>query len=230
MQTLVFLLDVDNTLLDNDAIKEDWHEQLQVALGPKLTRRFWEMYEQVRNERGIVDIPLALSRLREQTPSTELDEQTYQSVHAIFDNYPFYKRLYPYAIETLEYLSTMGLTVIVSDGDMVFQAEKIIKSKLAEAVEGRVLLFMHKQEHLDEIMRAYPADHYVMIDDHPQILHDSKKIMRDRLTTVFVKQGHYASSQLPQGFVPDLTVPHIGDLRNYNRDQFLQTFPSRGDL
>ena len=221
MQTLVFLLDVDNTLLDNDAIKEDWHEQLQVALGPKLTRRFWEMYEQVRKERGIVDIPLALSRLREHTPSTELDEQTYQSVHAIFDNYPFYKRLYPYAIETLEYLSTMGLTVIVSDGDMVFQAEKIIKSKLAEAVEGRVLLFMHKQEHLDEILRAYPADHYVMIDDHPQILHDSKRIMRDRLTTVFVKQGHYASSQLPQGFVPDLTISHIGDLRNYSREQFL---------
>lgn len=229
MQTLVFLLDVDNTLLDNDSIKEDWNKQLQVALGPKLSRRFWEIYEQVRKERGIVDIPLALSRLREQTPSTELDEQTYQYVHSIFDNYPFYKRLYPYAIETLDYLRTMGLTVIVSDGDMVFQAEKIIKSQLAEAVEGRVLLFAHKQEYLDEIMRTYPADHYVMIDDHPQILHDSKKIMRDRLTTIFVKQGHYATSQLPQGFVPDLTVSHIGDLRNYSREQFLQVFPSRGD-
>ncbi len=131
MQTLVFLLDVDNTLLDNDSIKEDWNKQLQVALGPKLSRRYWEIYEQVRKERGIVDIPLALSRLREQTPSTELDEQTYQYVHSIFDNYPFYKRLYPYAIETLDYLRTMGLTVIVSDGDMVFQAEKIIKSQLA---------------------------------------------------------------------------------------------------
>ena len=221
MQTLVFLIDVDNTLLDNDAIKADWDKQLQVELGPKLTRRFWEIYEQVRKEREIVDIPLALSRLREQTPSTELDEQTYQHVHSLFDNYPFHKRLYPYAIETLEHLRTMGLTVIISDGDLVFQAEKITRSLLAQAVEGRVLLFTHKQEHLDEIMRAYPADHYVMIDDNPQILHASKQIMRDRLTTVFVMQGHYATSQLPEDFVPDLTVPHIGDLRNYRKEQLL---------
>jgi FMN phosphatase YigB (HAD superfamily) len=222
MQTLVFLIDVDNTLLDNDAIKADWDKQLQVELGPKLTRRFWEIYEQVRKEREIVDIPLALSRLREQTPSTELDEQTYQRVHSLFDNYPFHERLYPYAIETLEHLRTMGLTVIISDGDLVFQAEKITRSHLAEAVEGRVLLFTHKQEHLDEIMQAYPADHYVMIDDNPQILHASKQIMRDRLTTVFVAQGHYANSgQLPEGFVPDLTVSHIGDLRNYRKEQFL---------
>ncbi|MFL5703547.1 MAG: HAD family hydrolase, partial [Ktedonobacteraceae bacterium] len=94
-------------------------------------------------------------------------------------------------------------------------------SHLAEAVEGRVLLFTHKDEHLDEIMRAYPGDHYVMIDDHPQILHDSKQIMRDRLTTVFVKQGHYASGQLPEGLAPDLTVQHIGDLRNYRKEQLL---------
>ena len=116
----------------------------------------------------------------------------------------------------------MGATVIVSDGDLVFQAVKIIKSHLAEAVEGRVLLFTHKQEHLDEIMRAYAADHYVMVDDHPQILSDSKRIMRDRLTTVFVKQGHYAADGLPEGFVPDLTLPHTGDLRNYQREQLLQ--------
>ena len=106
--------------------------------------------------------------------------------------------------------------------DLVFQTEKISKSHLAEAVEGRVLLFIRKQEHLDEIMRAYPADHYVMVDDHPQILSDSKRIMKDRLTTVFVKQGHYAADGLPEGFVPDLTLPHIGDLRNYQREQLLQ--------
>jgi hypothetical protein len=116
----------------------------------------------------------------------------------------------------------MGLTVIASDGDLVFQAEKIIKSHLAEVVEGRVLLFTHKQEHLDEIMQAYPADHYVMVDDHSHILCDSKRIMGDRLTTVFVKQGHYAASELPEGFVPDLTLTHIGDLRNYHREQLLQ--------
>ena len=218
----MFLLDVDNTLLDNDAIKKDWDEQLQVELGPTLTTRFWELYEQVRKERGVVDIPLALSRLREQTPSTELDEQLYQHVRSLFFDYPFYTRLYPYTIETLEHLRTMGLTVIVSDGDLVFQTEKIIKSHLAEAVEGRVLLFTHKQEHLDEIMRAYPADHYEMVDEHPQILCDSKRIMRGRLTTVFVKQGHNAAAGLPEGVVPDLTLLHIGDLRNYQREQLLQ--------
>src|SRR5881398_3806620 len=104
MQPLVFLLDVDNTLLDNDAIKKDWDEQLQVELGPKLTTRFWEIYEQVRREREVVDIPLALSRLREEVPIREMDEQTYQRVRALFEDYPFYKKLYPDAIKTLEYL------------------------------------------------------------------------------------------------------------------------------
>jgi FMN phosphatase YigB (HAD superfamily) len=224
MQTLVFLLDVDNTLLDNDAVKEDWNQQLQVKLGHKLTARFWVIYEQVRKEKGVVDIPLALSKLYEQTPRTELDEQTYQRIRALFEHYPFYKRLYPYAIQTLEHLRLMGLTVIISDGDPVFQAEKIIKSRLAEAVEGRVLLFTHKQEHLDEVMQTYPADHYVMIDDNPRILRDSKQIMGDNLTAVFVVQGHYAANPPPEGFVPDLTVPHIGELRNYSREQMLSTY------
>ena len=221
MRTLVFLLDVDNTLLDNDAVKKDWDEQLRAVVGTKLTTRFWQLYEQVRKERGVVDIPLALSRLREQTPSSEMDEPTYRCVQALFENYPFYKRLYPHAIETLKHLRTMGLTVIVSDGDPFFQAEKIVKSGLAEAVEWRFLLFEHKQEHLDEITRAYPADHYVMIDDNPRILHDSRRVMQDRLTTVFVVQGHYATDPLPEGFSPDLTVLHIGDLRNYSKEQLL---------
>jgi len=219
MQTLVLLLDVDNTLLDNDAIKADWDEQLRGELGDTLAERFWEIYEEVRGERGVVDIPLTLSRLREQTPS--LDEQTYRYIRSLFFDYPFYKRLYPNVMETLEYLRTMGLTVIVSDGDLVFQVEKITKSHLVEAVAGRVLIFTHKQEHLDEITGANPADHYAMVDDSPHILHASKQIMRDRLTTVFVVQGHYATGQPPEGFMPDLTVPHIGDLRNYHREQLL---------
>jgi hypothetical protein len=221
MQTLVFLLDVDNTLLDNDQIKEDWNTHLQVELGPGLTAKFWDIYEQVRKERGVVDIPLSLARLREQAPITELDEQTYQHVCSLFENYPFYQRLYPHTIETLQHLRTLGVTAIVSDGDLFFQAEKIVSSDLAEMVEGRVLLFTHKQEHIDEIVRAYPANLYVMIDDKPQILQDSKKILGNRLTTVFVVQGKYATGQLPDGFAPDITVPHIGDLRSYSQEQFL---------
>ncbi|HEU5227908.1 MAG TPA: hypothetical protein VFU49_08870, partial [Ktedonobacteraceae bacterium] len=172
-KTLVFWLDVDNTLLSNDDVKEDLDQHLQVELGPTLTRRFWEIYEQVRKEKDVVDIPLALARLREETPLSAMDEQTYRHVHSIFDNYPFYDRLYPHTLETLQHLRTLGLTVIVSDGDLCFQAEKIVNSSLAEAVEGRVLLFIHKQQHLDEIMQRYPADHYVMIDDKPDILQDA---------------------------------------------------------
>jgi FMN phosphatase YigB (HAD superfamily) len=220
MTTLAFLLDVDNTLLANDRIKQDFDAYIQVELGPALAKRFWDIYEQVRQERSVVDIPLALTRLREQVPQSEMDDHTYEHVRSIFDNYPFYKALYPHALSALRYLSTLGTTVIVSDGDMIFQAEKIVNSNLADAVDGRVLLYIHKQEHLDEVVKEYPADHYVMIDDKPQILVDSKAIMGDHLTTVFVEQGKYAQ-QKPEPFHPDLTVPHIGDLCTFTAEQFL---------
>ena len=222
MPTLVFFIDVDNTLIDNDKVKEDLDAHLQAELGPALTARFWDLYEQARKEEGVVDIPAALRRLREQTPLAELDEQTFLHVESIFDNYPFFQALYPHAIETLQHLSTIGLTVIVSDGDKFFQAEKIFNSDLADIVEGRVLLYVHKQQHLDEMMKLYPADHYAMIDDKPQILADSKAIMEDRLTTVFVKQGKYAAGELPANFTPDISVLHIGDLRSYTAEQFLR--------
>jgi FMN phosphatase YigB (HAD superfamily) len=219
MPALVFLLDVDNTLIANDDVKEDLDEHIQVQLGEKLAARYWELYEQARKQEGVVDIPLALKWLREQTPLSEMDEETYAHVHSIFDNYPFFNKLYPYALETLQHLRTLGVTVIVSDGDMFFQPEKIFRSELAEAVEGRVLIYTHKQEHLDEIMRLYAADHYVMIDDKPDILADSKPLMGAKLTTVFVKQGHYASEIVPN-FSPDITVLHIGDLRTFTAQQF----------
>jgi hypothetical protein len=223
MTALVFWIDVDNTLLDNDSVKANLDRKMEVEIGPKLTARYWEIYEQVRKERDVVDIPLALRRLREETPLSEMDEYTYRHLYSLVENYPFYQARYPYTLETLRYLSTFGLTVIVSDGDMVYQAEKIVNSDLAEAVEGRVLLYIHKQEHLDEIMQRYPGDHYAIIDDKPQILYDTKKALGDRLTTVFVKQGKYAAEPLPEHFMPDIAVFHIGDLRNYTAEQFLTT-------
>jgi FMN phosphatase YigB (HAD superfamily) len=219
--TLVFLIDVDNTLINNDFIKSDWDKHLKVVMGEKLTTRFWELYERAREESGVVDIPLTLKWLREETPLSELDEQTYLHVHSLFDNYPFFNALYPHALETLRYLRTLGLTVIVSDGDMYFQAEKIFLSDLAETVEGHVLIYTHKQEHLQEVIKLYPADHYAMIDDKPQILADSKLILGNSLTTVFVQQGKYAAEQKTDNFTPDISVQHIGDLRNYKADQFL---------
>jgi FMN phosphatase YigB (HAD superfamily) len=221
MPTLVFLIDVDNTLIDNDFVKRDLDEHLKVQMGETLTNRFWELYEKTREEGDVISIPLALKWLREQTPLSELDELTYQHVHSLFDNYPFFNALYPHTLETLRYLSTIGQTVILSDGDVYFQAEKIFNSDIAETVEGRVLLYTHKQEHLQEIMELYPADHYVMIDDKPEILADSKLIAGDKLTTVFVKQGKYAAGSKPKNFQPSISVQHIGDLRRYSREQFL---------
>jgi hypothetical protein len=220
MPRLVFWIDVDNTLIANDEVKKDLDAHLQVEIGPALTARFWDLYEQARQESGVVDIPLALKRLREQTPPAQLDEQTFAHVTSIFNNYPFFQALYPHVLETLQHLYTLGLTVIVSDGDQFFQAEKIFNSDLAEVVEGRVLLYVHKQQHLDEIMQQYPGDHYAMIDDKPDILADAKAILGDRLTTVFVKQGKYAAAQLPVNFTPDISVLHIGDLRTYSAQQF----------
>jgi FMN phosphatase YigB (HAD superfamily) len=221
MPNLVFLIDVDNTLIDNDFVKSDLEAHIKVQMGETLNNRFWDLYERAREERGVVDIPLALKWLREQTPLSELDEQTYVHVHSLFDNYPFFNALYPHALETLRYLNTLGLTVIVSDGDLSFQAEKIFNSDIAETVEGRVMLYTHKQEHLDEILEQYPADHYAMIDDKPEILNDSKMIWGDKVTTVFVKQGKYAAGSKPENFQPDISVQHIGDLRRYSREQFL---------
>jgi FMN phosphatase YigB (HAD superfamily) len=219
---LAFLLDVDNTLLDNDRVKENLDQHLRVEMGEIITQRFWELYEQVRREQSVIDIPLALQRLRASTPVEQLDEQTYLHVHSLFDNYPFFQNLYPHVLETLHTLRTLGLTIIVSDGDRYFQAEKIVNSHLAEAVEGRVLIYIHKQQHLQEILQRYPAEHYVMIDDKAQILADSKAILGKRLTTVWVQQGKYALEHLPAHFSPDISVEHIGDLRTLAAEQFWQ--------
>ncbi len=221
MPTLVFLIDVDNTLIDNDFVKSDLDEHIKVQMGETVTSRFWELYERAREESGVVNIPLALKWLREKTPLSELDEQTYLHVHSLFDNYPFFSVLYPHSLETLRYLRTLGLTVIVSDGDFYFQAEKIFNSAIAETVEGRVLLYIHKQEHLQEIMKQYPADHYAMIDDKPQILAESKLLLGNKLTTIFVQQGKYAADLKPDNFTPDMIVQHIGDIRSYSAEQFL---------
>ena len=221
MPTLVFLIDVDNTLIDNDFVKSDLDEHIKVQMGETVTNRYWELYEKTREHGDVINIPLALKWLREQTSLSELDEQTYLHVHSLFDNYPFFNALYPHTLETLHYLRTLGITVILSDGDLYFQAEKIFNSDIAETVEGRVLLYTHKQEHLHEIMQQYPADQYAMIDDKPEILAESKLILGNKLTTVFVQQGKYAAGPKPENFHPDISVQHFGDLRSYSAEQFL---------
>lgn len=223
MPTLVFWIDVDNTLLNNDEVKKAQENVLQVSLGPELTQRYWDTYEAVRKDEGLVDIPQTLERFHAEVPSTEMDDFTYQHVKSVFVNYPFPQNLYPQALETLRYLGTLGTTVIVSDGDLYYQAGKIFESNIASTVDGRVLLYVHKQQHLKEIEQEYPADHVVCIDDKPTILADIKKLLGAKSTTVFVRQGKYAQEAFPEGFTPDITVEHIADLQHLSKSHFLGT-------
>ncbi|RAQ94505.1 hypothetical protein A4R35_03095 [Thermogemmatispora tikiterensis] len=223
MPALVFWIDVDNTLLNNDHVKAELESELRAVLGEVLTERFWSLYEAVRHERGVVDIPQALARLRAQTPLQELPEVTFRHACALFEQYPFAAALYPEARETLEHLSRLGLTVIVSDGDHLFQAEKIVNSHLAEAVGGRVLIYDHKERHLEETMGRYPGEHYVAIDDRLDLLAACKSQLGERLTTVFVHQGRHAEEglQRPGHYQADRSVEAIGELRRYEAADFL---------
>jgi FMN phosphatase YigB (HAD superfamily) len=221
MPTLAFWVDVDNTLLDNDLVKKTEDQFLQTEVGPELAQRYWDYYESVRKERGLVDIPLTLTRFRENTSLDEMSQKTYLSIYKLIMQYPFQQSLYPQARETLQRLGTLGTTAIVSDGDLIYQTGKIVSSGLADEVDGRVLLYTHKQEHLEEIAQSWPADHNVMIDDKPDILVDLKQMLGDKITTVFVRQGKYAHAGFPEGLSPDIIVDHVGDLLLMTADQFL---------
>ena len=222
MSQLAFWIDVDNTLLNNDDVKKDQDQALQIELGPELAQRYWAIYEDVRKEGRVVDIPLALQHFRGQVPTSEMSDVQYQHAASLFMNYPFPRKLYPGALETLQYLNTLGTTIIVSDGDLAYQAEKIFESNIAHVVEGRVLLYTHKQEHIEEILKVYPAEHVVSVDDKPLILEDMKRLLGNKVTTVFVKQGKYAREGFSAGFTPDISVDHIADLLQISAEQFLK--------
>jgi FMN phosphatase YigB (HAD superfamily) len=210
MINTVFLLDVDNTLLDNDAVIADLRRHLVAAFGPQCERRYWEIFDRLRSELGYADYLGALQRYRIEHP-----RETYVLHISLFLlHYPFSNRVYPGALDVLRSLRTRGGTVILSDGDVVFQPRKIERSGLWEAVDGEVLVYIHKEQMLDEVERRYPAERYVMVADKLRILTAMKKIWGQRLTTVFVRQGHYAAdpSQVDPYPPADVTVECIGDL------------------
>lgn len=210
----VFLIDVDNTLLDNDRVIADYHTQLEKQLGKTRGDLYWSVFESLRDELGYVDYLGALQRLRAMQSPTDMNDPKLLQMGRFMIDYPFADRLYPGALEAVKGLRQNGITVIVSDGDVVLQPRKIDQAGLWVAVDGKVLVYVHKQRMLDTISQLYPADHYVMIDDKLNILSDMKASWRDRLTTVFVRQGHYAFdtdviSTLPSA---DITIDHIADL------------------
>jgi FMN phosphatase YigB (HAD superfamily) len=209
---------MDNTLFDNDALKRDLQETLVRLLGPELADRFWAIYELVRQEHDYVDIPATIARFQREHP----EAQRITEVEEWLRRLPFDRYLYPGALETLAALRELGPVVIVSDGDAAFQPRKIARSGVAAAVDGRVLIYTHKQQQLPEVQQRYPADHYVLIDDKPSILADVKRLWGDRVTTVFVKQGHYAEEAAQSSYRPgpDLVASTIADVGRNARAWF----------
>jgi FMN phosphatase YigB (HAD superfamily) len=207
---VVFMLDVDNTLLDNDRFAADLTARLDDDFGKPECERYWSIYAELRDRLGYADYLGALQAFR----AGGNDEPALLRMAAFLLDYPFSERLYPRALAALDHLRTIGATAIVSDGDIVFQPRKIQHSGLWDAVDGRVLVTLHKERRLDLVQRRFPASHYVMIDDKPHLLAAMKRVLAGRLTTVFVRQGHYAtaSAGLAIDPAPDLTIERIGDL------------------
>ena len=208
---IVFLLDVDNTLLDNDAVAADLRQHMIDAFGAESQERYWQIFETLRTELGYADYLGALQRYRVEHPN----EPRLMEVSLFLVDYPFKDRLYPGALEAIARLRTRGTVAILSDGDAVFQPRKVAQSGIWSAVDGAVLIYIHKEDMLADVERRYPAEHYVMVDDKLRLLTAIKNVWADRVTTVFVRQGHYATDAGALARYPaaDLTLERIGELR-----------------
>jgi FMN phosphatase YigB (HAD superfamily) len=211
---VVFLVDVDNTLLNNDHIQDDLRQHLERMFGAACRDRYWAILEELMTELGYRDYLGALQRYRVEHPR---DIQL-SAMSSWLVDYPFANRLYPGSLDVIERFRAWGRTVILSDGDVVFQPRKVERSGIAEAVKGHVLIYVHKELALDDVERRYPAQHYVMVDDKLRILTAMKKVWGERVTTVFPRQGHYANDPKTLAEYPaaDMSVERVGDLLNYD--------------
>jgi len=221
---VVFLLDVDNTLLDGDRIVNDLRDHLERAFGVDCAQRYWAIFDALREELGYVDYLGALQHYRLDVEQGSAHEQRLMMMSSFLIDYPFADRLYPRAMEVITHLGRFGPTVILTDGDVVFQPRKLQRSGLWDAVDGRALIYVHKEKVLDAVQRQYPARHYVMVDDKLRILAAMKAIWRERLTTVFPRQGHYAlDPALVAGYpAADFTIEHIGELADLDLSRLIE--------
>jgi phosphoglycolate phosphatase-like HAD superfamily hydrolase len=212
--TIVFLLDVDNTLLDNDRITADLKHHLEREVGHPWEQLYWTIFEQLRTELGYADYLGALQRYRLEHPR----DPHLLTVSRFLLDYPFADRLFPGTLDVVKHLKQWGKVVILSDGDVVFQPRKIERSGLFKIVDENVLVYIHKEEEMDDVERRYPADHYVLVDDKLRILTAIKTRWQSRVTTVFPRQGHYARDpQVLASFPPaDVSIEHIDNLLNYD--------------
>jgi FMN phosphatase YigB (HAD superfamily) len=214
----IFLLDVDNTLLDNDRFTADLGDELENCFGAAQRARYWDIFAQRRTALGLADY---LGSLQEFRAGLDDDPRLLDMSQYLLE-YPFATRLFPRALEAIVHLRTLGSPVVLSDGDIVFQPRKIQRSGIWEAVKGRVMVYVHKEKVLDHMQRRFPAEHYVMVDDKANLLAAMKSVLGARLTTVFVRQGHYALAAESNSVVPapDLVIERIGDLLNHNLTDF----------
>ena len=208
----VFLFDVDNTLLDNDRVIADLTKYLKREVGPERARCYWTIFERLRTRLGYADYLGALQRYRIEYPH----DLGLLAVSRFLINYPFANRLFPNSLDVIEHVKQWGAGVLLTDGDVVFQPRKVDRSGLYEAVDGHALIYVHKEHELADVEDRYPAAHYVMVDDKLRILAAIKKIWGSRVTTVFVRQGHYARDAKTLATYPpaDVTLKRIGDLLN----------------
>jgi FMN phosphatase YigB (HAD superfamily) len=216
---VVFLFDVDNTLIDNDRVADDLKRHLKDKVGEASEQRYWDIFEKLRTELGYADYLGALQRYRVERPrDPKLMEVSYFMI-----NYPFANRLYPESLDAVDYAKRRGRAVIVSDGDVVFQPRKVDRSGLYDTFEGHVLIYVHKEQELDDVEAKYPGAHYVMVDDKVRLLTAIKKYWGKRVTTVFPRQGHYALDEklVAQYPKPDITMARIGELQKYSLEQML---------
>ena len=216
---IVFLFDVDNTLLDNDRVTDDLKQHLKKVVGREGAQSYWHIFERLRSELGYADYLGALQRYRSETPH---DPRLLTVSHYLI-GYPFANRLFPNSLAVVARVKQWASVVILSDGDVVFQPRKVERSGLFEAVNGNVLIYVHKEQELGDVAKRFPADHYVMVDDKLRLLAIIKKNWGPRVTTVFVRQGHYARDPKILAAYPaaDVSLAHIGDLLNFERQHFL---------
>jgi len=216
---IVFLFDVDNTLIDNDRVAADLKRHLRETVGEGCEQRYWDIFEKLRAELGYADYLGALQRYRvEQPREPKLLEVSYFMI-----NYPFANRLYPESLDAVDHAKQSGRAAILSDGDVVFQPRKVDRSGLYDMFEGHVLIYVHKEAELADVEAKYPAEHYVMVDDKVRLLAAIKEYWGERVTTVFPRQGHYALDEklVAQYPKPDITLERIGELQNYSLEQLM---------
>jgi FMN phosphatase YigB (HAD superfamily) len=218
LHDIVFLFDVDNTLLDNDAISADLDAHVANAFGDAGRKLYREIYEALRDRVGYADYLGAIQQFRVRCG----DEVRAQDLGAYLLEYPFADRLYPRALEAIAHVSRFGTAIVLSDGDAVLQPRKISASGIADAVDGRVLVYVHKETMLADVERRFPARRYVIVEDKLRVIQALKEHWRERLTTVFVRQGHYANGLEIAARYPaaQIALDGIGDLLTLDADNF----------